>query len=98
MIKKSFKGNLKNSTKKDLLSTINDLDDIIDVNRFFKNKNINKDLAKKLLGESKFSDDLEKPLSNASKAASETAKDLNSTLMMKTLPRDSISAQKPFKH
>lgn len=76
MIKKSFKGNLKNSTKKDLLSTINDLDDIIDVNRFFKNKNINKDLAKKLLGESKFSDDLEKPLSNASKAASETAKDL----------------------
>lgn len=76
MIKKSFKGNLKNSTKKDLLSTINDLDDIIDVNRFFKNKNINKDLAEKLLGESKFSDDLEKPLSNASKAASETAKDL----------------------
>ena len=51
MFIKAFSGGLKSSSKKGLLSAINELDDIADVNKLFKKSNISKKLASKLLDE-----------------------------------------------
>ena len=73
MFIKAFSGGLKSSNKKGLLSAINELDDIADVNKLFKKSNISKKLASKLLGDSKFADALDKPYTKTASAAKEAS-------------------------
>jgi chromosome segregation ATPase len=70
---KAFSGGLKSSSKKGLLSAINELDDIADVNKLFKKSNISKKLASKLLDDSKFADALDKPYTKTASAAKEAS-------------------------
>ena len=73
MFIKAFSGGLKSSSKKGLLSAINELDDIADVNKLFKKSNISKKLASKLLDDSKFADALDKPYTKTASAAKEAS-------------------------
>ena len=73
MFIKAFSGGLKSSSKKGLLSAINELDDIADVNKLFKKSNISKKLASKLLDDSKFADALDKPYTKPASAAKEAS-------------------------
>ena len=73
MFIEAFSGGLKSSSKKGLLSAINELDDIADVNKLFKKSNISKKLASKLLDDSKFADALDKPYTKTASAAKEAS-------------------------
>lgn len=73
MFIKAFSGGFKSSSKKGLLSAINELDDIADVNKLFKKSNISKKLASKLLDDSKFADALDKPYTKTASAAKEAS-------------------------